>query len=223
MIQALFYKEWVKLKWTVLFGFAFGLCSVLYIWSELAFVFRESGAVAIWDAVLHQGFMYYVSFRYFPLLMGLALALFQMIPEVQHKRIKLVMHLPAHHLRVLFSHTLIGTMLLLGVFFVVSALLLGISAIYFPYEIVVSVLQTIIPWLLAGWSIYLIVSFAVVEPKWNRRIAYVLIGLASVYLNYLYTRTGMYLHSLPLLLAVTLAYLPAMLFTGSRFKKGVQG
>ncbi|BDD09435.1 hypothetical protein FUAX_18670 [Fulvitalea axinellae] len=222
MIRYIFYKEWVKLRWIALTGLTIGLAITGYTGIELAYTVRNNGAVPVWDAILHQNYAFFSIYRFFPIAFGLALGLFQMFPEAQHKRIKLSMHLPGKPLTILFNHILIGSIIIFIISLLNTLFLTFISNTYFSSEITVAFLLTALPWNLSGWSLYLATAGAVIEPQWKIRGPLMAMTFGFIYFHYIYSGLANYTPSFPLLLGGSILLLPTIIYSGARFKKGIQ-
>jgi hypothetical protein len=115
---------------------------------------------------------------------GILIAFAQYLPETVNKRLKLTFHLPlAENKAVMFMH-LFGFLGLTVSFLIIFGSFVALTAYYFPAEIVMSCIWSVIPWFLAGLSSYFIVSIIIIEPVGINKFIYLLIGsfFLSVYI-----------------------------------------
>ena len=99
MFKAIFFKEWLKTRWCLLAAFV--LCSgfSIYIASRVMKAIELQGAGHIWEVTVSRDALFAEPITFVPLLIGLALGLFQYFPEMQRKCFKLTLHLPYPALR----------------------------------------------------------------------------------------------------------------------------
>ncbi|MFA8343678.1 MAG: hypothetical protein ACEPO8_11980 [Rhodothermaceae bacterium] len=221
MYRALFYKEWLKIKQAFLFVTLLGLGVIVYLYFDIEQTNTFNDSNAFWNVISGKGYIYYDLFRYIPLVAGLALALAQFVPEIINKKLKLTLHLPLKENKILLvmqSFTL-GLLTLLSLVWLL--LMIIISSIYFPAEIVNSMILTSLPWFLAGLITYTSVSALVLEPVWGRRIVHGIVGLAILWLLTSGVRYSAFSGILPLVSIAVLFSFSFILWSGRRFKMGV--
>jgi len=220
MLMAVFYKEWLKLRWFLLLYTLLGIIAITYIFLALKHSFDFSGIRNIWGAILFQGNQFYEIFKFVPLAGGVIVALAQYLPEISNKRIKLAFHLPLEENKVLLAMQALGAGCLFIAFLIFIGLIGFISLAYFPIEIVGDSVVTILPWLLAGFSAYFIVAFVVLEPSWVFRFLYSLIGTSFLFIHFLPAGIAGYGPATTGLSVLCVLLACSSLFTGYRFRKG---
>lgn len=197
-----------------------GIAVIGYIFIALKHSFVFSGDQNIWSAVLFQGQQYYKIFKYVPLAGGAIVAFAQFLPEIASKRLKLTFHLPLNEDKGLLIMQVFGNFCLIISFSVLYGLFGGWGLAYFPAQMVTDSTITVLPWFLAGFSAYFLVSLIILEPAWIYRFFYSLIGISFLAIHFIPSGTATYgpantgLSVLCILLSV------ALLFPGYRFRKG---
>lgn len=220
MWKAIFYKEWLKIRW-FLFGYTLiGVLGIGYLFLVLKHNFEFKGGKNVWNAVLFQGHQFYSLFKYVPLAGGLIIAIAQYWPETVNKRLKLTFHLPFAENKVLLLMQAFGAGNLLISFSVFFGLLTGFSLIYFPVEMVADSAITILPWLLAGFAAYFIVALVVLEPNRVFRFCYSLIGGFFLTIYFASAGTTAYAPANSGLFVMTALLGIAFVFSAYRFRKG---
>ncbi|MBR1783474.1 MAG: hypothetical protein IJ753_08190 [Bacteroidales bacterium] len=222
MNKMILYKEWLKTRW-VLLGIVLVFAAVtFYCFLNLTKVVEIRGGGLLWEAMVEKDALLVDIFRYLPAVAGAFLALAQFVPEVQHKRLKLTLHLPYPQKRMLLVMVAIGLLILT----VLYALQAGVSAFllaqWVPVELVSRVFRTTLVWYLAGWAAYLFTSALCLEPTWKTRVLVLMVASAFLYLLFLSGVPEAYNGFLPWLVAYTLLS-GVLLFHGvARFKEGAQ-
>jgi hypothetical protein len=118
----------------------------------------------------------------------------------------------------------IGSMFL--IFAVDVIILLWFSSKYFPSEIINGMFISILPWLLAGFVIYIFITIIFVDTSWSRRAIIGLTGLAFVNNYYLSTMYGgttySYSESWFYFVIMIIIISPLILWSGNNYKRGVK-
>ena len=154
MIKAIFYKEWIKMRWFCLVAALFLAGFTAYALLRVQRVITFKGAAHIWEVMLEKEVVFIDILQYLPVLLGVLLALVQFIPEMTHKRLKLTLHLPFPQRKMI--------LLMMGVGLAALAVLSAVQAFvlwcYFHTllapELVSRILLTSLPWYLAGLALY---------------------------------------------------------------------
>lgn len=125
MEKALIFKEWVKTRMVFFISLALAVCVALYAVLMMKRLIELKGVDHLWLIMLLKDNSFIDIIKYVPLVIGLALGVAQMAPEMAQKRLKLTLHLPYP------QGKLVGLMLLTGlvellVIFVIQALIIGI-------------------------------------------------------------------------------------------------
>ena len=218
MFKSILIKEFIKLKsfWlAALLGNAF---LAGYVFMGLRKLFVLDHAELVWYRVIHLGQAYYEPFMYLPLFTGLFLALAQFLPEMKNHRFRISLHLPLVPHLVVLGHVLVG----LGAVFVILAVdamaLAFMTGLYFPVEVLGTVLLTAAPWMLAGLTAYLGGALVLLEPSWSLRIFNLAVsaGLTGLMLHRAFP--GAYAHILFPLGLLVLVFTPSVLLPAYRFR-----
>ncbi|NDV68499.1 hypothetical protein [Dysgonomonas sp. 25] len=223
MLNALFYKEWIKTR-RIIFLLGVVLASLLiYTFIHTGQLFRVGGAVQVWVNIITKDFPLLPEFvRWFPLMAGLLLGLVQFIPEMTDKRLKLTLHLPLPETKILSSMLLYGMLILLAVLVVFYAVLyIGLSC-YYPSEILAATTWQMLPWLIGGLLSYFFAAWVCLEPVWRQRVLNALIAIAGLSMYYMSAKSGGYIYFVPCLLLVLVAGFSFPFYSAARFKDGAQ-
>ena len=94
MNRMILYKEWLKTRW-VLLGIVLVMAAItFYCFLNLTKVVQIRGAEILWETLVSKETVLTEIFRFVPAVAAALLALSQWLPEMQHKRLKLTLHLP---------------------------------------------------------------------------------------------------------------------------------
>lgn len=222
MIKAIFYKEWIKMRWFCLVAALFLAGFTAYALLRVQRVITFKGAAHIWEVMLEKEVVFIDILQYLPVLLGVLLALVQFIPEMTHKRLKLTLHLPFPQRKMILLMMSVG----LAALAVLSAVQAFVLWCYFHTllapELVSRILLTSLPWYLAGLALYPLAAWVCLEPTWRRRIADILVAVGVCRLFFLSETPQAYDGMLPWLLALLLCVLFFPLLSVYRFKQGCQ-
>lgn len=221
MWKSLFYKEWLKVRWSFILMALIGIVAIGYIFLALKHSFAFSGARNIWSAILFQGFQYFKIFKFVPLSGGIVFSLAQYLPEITNKRIKLSFHAPLPENKVLLLMQAFGTLCLFSLFSIFLGLFALLGSVFLPIEIVGAGIVTSLPWTLAGLSAYFLVAFIVLEPAWIFRFFYSLFGAAFISVHFIQAGIESYRPVILSLFLMSILISNAVLFSGYRLRKGV--
>lgn len=220
MLQAIFFKEWLKIKKIVILLLSVGVLTIAGIYLTVRHNLVLTDAEKVWDGIVNQRQIYFSIFKFLPLIFGLLIGVAQFVPETIDKRIKLALHLPMNEEEVVLKMVGFGSAIVLFLFLLLFIVFYAWGLVYFPYEIVKMAAITVTPWFLSGMAAYFLASFVILEPIWKYRIAYILTGGAFITLFYKSNLAGSYQPSLwPLTICVLLASISS-LFSIYRFRKG---
>ncbi|MBS6990726.1 hypothetical protein [Alistipes onderdonkii] len=222
MIKAIFYKEWIKMRWFCLVAALFLAGFTAYALLRVQRVITFKGAAHIWEVMLEKEVVFIDILQYLPVLLGVLLALVQFIPEMTHKRLKLTLHLPFPQRKMILLMMSVG----LAALAVLSAVQAFVLWCYFHTllapELVSRILLTSLPWYLAGLALYPLAAWVCLEPTWRRRVADILVAVGVCRLFFLSETPQAYDGMLPWLLALLLCVLFFPLLSVYRFKQGCQ-
>ncbi len=222
MFKALAYKEWLKVRWAYAISFLIGLIVLLVINLNMRAIVEFNNANTIWNYIVFKGYMFFSQLEYIPILVALILGFAQFLPEVQNLRLKLSLHLPLKENSTLLFMLTYGFLLLLSQYIIFAILLTLISVKFFPSEITVAMLITVVPWFLAGMATYFVVSVTLVEQLWLRRIIIAIFGFGFIDILMSGDSYGQYLYVIPHYVIFTLLLGYLIILAGFRFKRGVR-
>lgn len=180
MLFALWYKEWLKTKWTLVAIAAVNLLVAAGVYLDLANTMKTVEANVVLMNVVFKEYLYYVDVKYIPALSGLIYAVMQFTPELSQSRLKLTLHLPAPEQKILATTQLIGALELAAIFAIDYLILAWTTLAFFPVEVFASMTVTVAPWFFAGFAAYFITAAAFVEISWTRRVVIALAGYGFV-------------------------------------------
>ena len=222
MKKALIFKEWVKTRMVFFISLALALAIAAYAALMVNRLIELKGVDHFWLIMLLKDNTFVDIIKYVPFVVGIAVGIAQMAPEMAQKRLKLTLHLPYP------QGKLIALMLATGIgeLLVIYVLQAAFIAVYYstliPSELVWRVMLTTAPWYLAGIASYLFVSAICLEGTWRRRIILALLGIAVLMICFLQPAPEAY-NGMLVLMIVCVIILTALSF-GSvmRFKEGRQ-
>lgn len=221
MFKSIIYKEWIKTRWVVIISFLAVFITLIYIQLEVRHYIELMTAFSNWLYIVQRKMLYYEIFKYFPLIIGVVISILQFVPEMSKNRMRLSYHLPISEKKLLLSMTSIGFSLLIVNLAIIVGGLVGISYIYYPTEIVQSMLFTIFPWLLGGIAIYFLTSTIILEPSWKYRIILIIIAFAFLKLLFMESGYNEYQFSIWKYVLIVVFFPLMVLFPGHRFRKGI--
>lgn len=220
MIKSIVYKEWIKTRWFLLILTILGLLAVGNIFLKVQHYITFNEAHNYWYLVLFQNQQYFKGLRFIPLVIGLAIALVQYIPEITNKRIKLTFHLPMNENKALLMMLAYGVAVLLLCYALLLVAFTMLSQHFFGAEIVSSALISVTPWFLAGMAAYFLASMVVMEAIWKYRVAYFLSASAFILFFFESGISGAYAPLNWKLAVLTLLISLSLTFSAYRFRKG---
>ena len=155
-LPALLRKEWIKLRvgiWILplLLIYAAGESYI-----NLQSMLRIYGTYGLWEVIVFKQPLFFDAYR-IVVACGIVIGFLQILPESRNKRLRVLFHTPLRP-EILVSHMLItGLLLLILVSLVGYTLLIAIlNLFFFPQEIIIPVLLTLLPWNLLGIAAYLL-------------------------------------------------------------------
>lgn len=220
MVKSILYKEWIKIRLIVLIALGLSLMALINIFLKVRHDILFVDAANYWYSFLFRGVTYFGILKFLPFVTGLAIAIAQYFPETVNKRIKLTFHLPVSENGVLISMHAFGALVLVALFLVVLGLFTAGSAIFFPANIIMASLLTMLPWFLGGLATYFLVALILLEPVWLFRGLYTAIAAGFVTIFFTGASIGAYSPVLLPLALITLLLSSVVLFSGYRFRKG---
>lgn len=221
-MKAIFYKEWIKVRWyyllSVIVTLGFSIFSILRINRAMEF----KGAAHIWEVMLQKDVIFIDMLTYIPLVVGIGMAIVQFAPEMYHKALKLTLHLPYSALKMTFVMLLSGFLLLVACFLLNFLVLNTFFSAVLAFELKWHILNTLIVWFLAGIAAYFLVSWICLEPSWKRRILNLIISLFVLKVFFMSSTPEAYNSFLPYLSIYTVLLSCLAWLSILRFKAGKQ-
>jgi len=215
------FKEWLKIRWVYLATSVAAVLILVNIFLNVAHDMKFFGAEAFWSSIVFRGLQFYDNLRLVPVLIGFVIAFGQFLPEILMNRLKLTLHLPVRENRLFVQMIFVGFVALLILFCFMLLILSIITRIYFPMDILASVLITSLPWFIAGFVAYFAVAMIVIEPTWSQRILLILLsyGFVDIFLKNPWYNS--YAGSLPIFVLLGAFFSVSVVLSGNRFRKGV--
>ncbi|MDE6175599.1 MAG: hypothetical protein K2F88_08570 [Duncaniella sp.] len=198
------------------------VCIAFYTVAMMNRLIELKGVEHLWLIMLLKDNTFIDMIKYVPLLVGLAIGVAQMAPEMTQKRLKLTLHLPYPQRRLVGLMLLAGLAELLVVYLLQAMIIMVYDFRILPVELVGRVMLTTLPWYFAGFTAYLFVTAVCLEGTWRRRIILSLLGIAVLMMYFLQPALEAY-NGMILLIVITVVLLAVLSF-GSiiRFKEGRQ-
>ena len=222
MRKAIFYKEWIKTRWYFLLAMLASWGFVGYSLMKIYRVINFKGVGHLWEVMLERDVVFIDLLTYLPLIIGTLFAIVQFIPEMQQSRLKLTLHLPCPHYRMIFEMLAFGV-LLLAACFISNYLILALCLEQvMAVELLRRVLLTAFPWYIAGITAYLLTAWICLEPTWKRRVFNLLVAAGVLRVFFLSSVPEAYNSFLPVLIVFTLLILLLPMLSVYRFKTGKQ-
>ena len=222
MILSIFYKEWIKTRRMVWFCLIASLGFLLYTQMRLSRVVELQGAAHVWLIILSKDVTFIETLRFVPMAIGILLGLAQYVPEMQHKRLKLTLHLPIHYNRIIMLMSAYGLACLLAIFLIHYAWLWIYLHQLFATPITKHILLTSLPWYIGGIAGYAFTVWMCVEPTWKYRVIHFLFAAISLRLLYISPYPCAYNRVLGILILVSVFSIGYIILSVSRFKRGEQ-
>ncbi len=222
MTKAIFYKEWLKIRWYFLLAFIVSNGMVIYCMLGINRAIKLKGAAHIWEVMALKNVVFIDLLQYIPLVIGIVAALMQFIPEMQHKCLKLTLHLPCSQQKMTITMLAAGVAALSGCY--LANLLVAITCLpaVLPYELTKNILSAAAPWYLSGFAGYLFASWICLEPAWKRRILNSVIAVTALRVYFLAVVPQSYNNFLPYLSVYTVLLATLSFISIRRFKAGRQ-
>lgn len=223
MYKSLAYKEWLKVRWFFIGALVLEVLVLLSLFINLRAVLEFNAANQIWNTIVFKKYIYFNQVKYIPLFIGFMLGAAQFYTELQESKLKLTFHLPLKENNMLLFMVGFGFTLLFVLFsFLLFVLVIG-SSVVFPSEIINAMLLTLIPWFLAGFTVYFVVANVFIDPVWvTRRTVLIILGVEFISLILLSKGYSAYKGILLPLTLVTFIFGYVILLSGFRFKRGAK-
>lgn len=180
------------------------------------------GVGHVWEILLQKDTVFIDLLQYLPLFTGILAGIVQFVPEMQMKRLKLTLHLPYSHLRMILMLLCIGFVMLMSLFILHYLLLGGYLYTILAPELASRILLTALPWYMSGLVAYLLTAWICLEPTWKGRAINTAITAATLRLFFLSDIPEAYNPMLPVLLILTICIVGFPWLSVKRFTAGKQ-
>ncbi len=216
-----FFKEWLKIRLVFFVSLVAVIASLVIVYSQVNSDMISVSANEYMRRILFERHIFYSLLKYIPLVSGVMTGVSQFLPERVDNRIKLTLHLPLKEEVMGLVMILFGALALITVYAVMAGMFLLAGSFFFPKEILVVSLLTIMPWCIAGFGAYFLTALVIFEPLVRCRITYAIIGCVFTSVFFLHWRAGAYIHAIfPLTILVAVSSI-SVLFALLRYRKGV--
>lgn len=222
MTKAIFYKEWIKLRGVVISMAAIFILLGIYLVMSTESKLRIAGSAHLWAMVSQKDINMLALLKYFPIVAGLVIGMFQFIPEMNKRSLKLTLHLPIAERKTIVTMMLFCVSILLAVFVATCLIIFPLLSSSFPWVVLNAWLAAASPWFLAGLSTYFLCVWVCIEPAWKRRIANGVIAVTLISSFIVSAGCFGYIYMTPTLIAITLICALFPFHSVIRFKEGVQ-
>jgi hypothetical protein len=222
MIKNIYYKEWVKTRRFLVVMFVAVLGVTAYGLLGLNRIYELKEAQHLWEVIVSKDALFVDVITYVPLLTGLLMGITQFAPEMYHKCLKLTLHLPCHHLKMINAMLSFGVVMLLGAFALSMLMMFVYMQGIMPVEFYGRILISTVPWYLAGLAAYLLMAWVCLEPTWRRRVFNIVVSLLVLRVYFLAQSPEAYNGFLPLLTVFTILTASLSWLSVARFKIGCQ-
>lgn len=178
---ALFLKEWYKLR---LFGWISVVLVLLCLgdyYLTIRTVIGMHGASPTWFGMIAKETIYFGRLLWALVGSGVLLAVLQCYPECVQGRIRLALHLPVAHWKVLIVPVVTGMAAMLAVG---AVALCGMhiihTVLHFPVPMSLPMTLTVLPWILAGCVAWCVTASVFSEPVRWRRVLIAALGVCTI-------------------------------------------
>ena len=222
MIKAIFYKEWLKVRWFYFVANVALLSFTIYSILKISRVIKIKGVEHLWEVMLYRDAIFIDMLKYVPLIIGILLAVVQFIPEMNKKCLKLTLHLTCSNMKMVMTMVLSGFVILVASFSVSLITLKIFLSNHFAGELQSQVIMTSLPWYIAGILSYFLVSWVCLEPTWKRRVVNLIISAIVLKIFFFSSKPQAYNDFLPWLMIYSISALTLSWLSVIRFKAGKQ-
>lgn len=222
MKKAILYKEWIKVRRLFPLVVLVTAGFTAYVLLRIGHMYTFNGAASVWMAVLEQNAVLIDDIKYLPAIAGLLVGIVQFVPEVQHKRLKLTLHLPYPQRVMILLMLGFGIALTAGLFILQAAAIWAYLESILAHELAARIMMTAVPWYAAGLATYLFTAWICIEPTWRHRMFDMLIAAGFIRLFFLSGTPRGCDTLLPWIAAVIVCATFFPLYSTERFRRGCQ-
>ncbi len=220
MIKSLFYKEWLKTRYTIICCAFIIIASCIYLHLSIKHSISKNGVEQYWFSLLYFRFIYFNDLKYIPAFIGIVLAISQYMPEIINKKIKLTLHLPANENKLLMTMHLWGTIALSFLFSLFYVLFIITNNALLPVNITFAAIENLSLWFLSSYTTYYLSSIIILENNWRYRILFICIS--AILFSLFYNNNSLGIHNFYIL---KISFIPiisilTIIYPITRFRKG---
>lgn len=221
MLNAVIFKEWLKIRWVFIGMILINIIVILNTYFDVSNTLKVYSANVFLVKLISFEILFFDDMMHIPLLTGILISVFQFFPEVNQKRLKLTFHLPVQESKMLSQMAGIGLISLLLIFLFDTILLSLVSLNFFPEEVFKSMIITMLPWFLAGFCGYFLITTAFIEPNWTKRVVLTLMGIGLIPLFYSGTGYAKFEKSWLIFTGITFLFGSVVYVSAYNFKRGI--
>ena len=206
MFKSIFIKEWLKIKYYLLFATLISLFILGYFSFTLNFDFSTVEPESMmWYKFIQLEQKPYFYLIYFYFLFGCLFAFSQFLPEIIQKRVKVTVHLPLELKEIMFYHIFIGLVFIsiFSTFF--SLALLTITSHYYPKEIIQVIFKDTVAFSFASIVLYIGISSLIIEQ--NKKVLFLKMLIITLFLFTFFKEKYTYMDSLWILFLIFTPFL----------------
>lgn len=222
MEKALLFKEWLKTRRVFAVSLILAVAMASYTVLMMNRLIELKGVEHLWLIMLLRDNSFVDIIKYVPIVIGIAIGVSQMAPEMMQKRLKLTLHLPYPQDRLISLMLLTGIIELLVIFLIQIGIIAVYDSAILPRELVCRVILTTLPWYFAGFTAYLFTTSICLEGTWKRRVILGLLCVATLMIYFL--QPALEAYNGMIIIMIIFFFLLSILSFGSviRFKEGRQ-
>lgn len=190
MIYSIIYKEFLK-SYKIIMIFA-----VILVWSLFDTFLDVKNSIEYMTAtnailnISQMGRFDYNYIKYICLIFSIALGIAQFYPEVTNARIRLFLHLPMSHLKLISILISIGIIFLILVFSLITLIYYFILTSYYPQDIYQAINSRLVPIFLSSILCYLTTMIVFLEPQVIKKILYAAITFFTLLIYLAYSQSA---------------------------------
>ncbi len=180
--KAIYKKEWLKLRWSILILCIAALSTAIYFWFNLDFTFKSIEPESMmWYRFAQLEDKPYTNLAPFYLFSALIIAVAQFLPEIIRNRVRILTHLPCQLRTIVGHHLIAGGISICSINAVMTISIIAIIRLYYPGEIVLVAAKDCLFWSLLALALYLGLSAAIIERNlWRKAFKLLLPVLLSL-------------------------------------------
>ncbi|MDR1007147.1 MAG: hypothetical protein LBL65_01115 [Campylobacteraceae bacterium] len=191
IFKAILLKERIKLQKLFWLPFVIVIAVSADVYMSYKSVIASHGAAELWIDLVYKQSIYFDKFKWALIAGGMLFAYLQFAPECKSGRLRLMFHLPTPYRLSIYSIIFIGVILNIILSLTAIICLFLVSWMFhFPYELIFSMLMSVVPWSIAGIVSYLAVSSIIAESSIVRKLA--LAFICVIFISLLTTTNGFF-------------------------------